>query len=209
MNSKNFDKWIRQKLLPNLPPHSVNIASKLTRVPSKYALKSEMIDWLLRRGAACDPGMRKQALYSMIEALRPREKTFQIDSILQSFGHTTIRLPPYMCDLNAIELAWAKMKRVIRDNNVTGDLSLKSLNNLTNVAVQSISADDWAGYEQHVIKIEDFYWEKDGVTSDIIDSIIINPGDDSDDTFEGDDDDKSDNDSDTSYSTNSELAQPL
>jgi transposase len=32
-----------------------------------------------------------------------------------------------MCDSNPIELAWAKIGRNVRENNVTGDLSLKKL----------------------------------------------------------------------------------
>jgi transposase len=30
-----------------------------------------------------------------------------------------------MCGLNPIELAWAKVKKIVRENNVTGDLSLQ------------------------------------------------------------------------------------
>jgi transposase len=32
-----------------------------------------------------------------------------------------------MCELNAIELAWAKVKHLIRENNTASDLSVKVL----------------------------------------------------------------------------------
>jgi hypothetical protein len=44
------------------------------------------------------------------------------DQIFNVHSHTVIRLPPYMCDLNPIELAWVKLKNLIRVNNVSGDV---------------------------------------------------------------------------------------
>ena len=36
-------------------------------------------------------------------------------------------LPPYMCELNLIELVWAKIKNYMQSQNVSGDISLKNL----------------------------------------------------------------------------------
>ena len=37
-----------------------------------------------------------------------------IDNIAKKYGHEVIRLPPYHCDLNAIELIWADEKNYVR-----------------------------------------------------------------------------------------------
>lgn len=57
MNSENFVKWLEQKLLPNIPPESVLILDNASyhsvqedKVPTKSALKQDMIDWLLKKG---------------------------------------------------------------------------------------------------------------------------------------------------------------
>lgn len=211
MNSVNFEKWINEKLLPNLPAKSIVImdnapyhCTQTNKVPSKYAVKEEMREWLFRNDIYYDEKLRKQELYCLIEAHRPKEKTFKIDAILKAFGHTPLRLPPYMCDLNPIELSWAKMKRIIRDNNTTGDLSLDALKKITDMAIESITPCDWAGYENHVIRMEDYYWDKDGITSDIIDSFVIETGGISDDSESA-----SDNSDSEDSETDSELAQPL
>jgi hypothetical protein len=71
--------------------------------------------------------MRKSALNDLIEANRPKEKYYRVEKLLERYGHQVIRLPPYMCEFNAIELAWAKVKRSVRENNTAGQLSLHAL----------------------------------------------------------------------------------
>ncbi|KAJ8875938.1 hypothetical protein PR048_023846 [Dryococelus australis] len=50
-----------------------------------------------------------------LEAIRWTQEILKrwTNGILQSHGHDVIRLPPYMCELNDIELAWAKAKRLV------------------------------------------------------------------------------------------------
>jgi transposase len=103
--------------------------------------------------------MRKQELFSLVAANKPREKTYRIDAMLASFGHTVLRFPPYRCDLTPIELAWAKVKRLVWLNNVTGDLSLQSLVDLTKTAIASVTKEHWAGYSKHVQMLEQQYWD--------------------------------------------------
>jgi transposase len=134
MNSANFEKWAFEKLVPNLPPHAAIFLDnapyhciQVDKPPSAYALKSDMISWLRNNGVDCNATMHKDSLYKLIVPLKPKEKAFKIDRILSDYGHTVVRLPPYMCDLNPIELAWAKIKRIVREHNVTADLSLQKL----------------------------------------------------------------------------------
>jgi hypothetical protein len=48
-----------------------------------------------------------------------------------------------MCEFNAVELAWAKIKRAVRDNNTAGQLSLHALQMQTAEAMPSVTSDDW------------------------------------------------------------------
>jgi hypothetical protein len=63
-------------------------------------------------------------------------------------------------------------------------------------------AEDWDGYYWHVQRLEDQYWEKDGIVADVIDKFIVNIQDDS-------SDDESSSDSSSSMESDLELAQPL
>jgi hypothetical protein len=78
-----------------------------------------------------------------------------------------------------IELAWAKIKRIVRENNVTGDLSRQKV---TKDAVAFVTKEGWEVFCRHTEAVESQYWERDGILSDVIDCIVINlnPGSDSD-----------------------------
>jgi transposase len=67
--------------------------------------------------------MRKEELFLLVKENQPKEKRFPIDQYLSALGHTVGRLPPYMCDLNATEKAWAKVKNYARDANTRGKLT--------------------------------------------------------------------------------------
>lgn len=105
-----------------------------------------------------------------------------------------------MCELNAIELAWAGIKRYIREHNVTGDMSLTQLQQVTEMAINSITPTDWEGYTSHVKKIEDEFWRKDGLMEDVIDNFIISAG-----GMDSSDEENSEDES----TSDSELARPL
>jgi hypothetical protein len=112
-----------------------------------------------------------------------------------------------MCDLSPIELAWAKMKRLVRLNNVTGNFSQQSLMDITKSAIASVTKEDWVGYSKHVQILEEQYWEKDGQLLDVIDNIIISFGaTDSNSSESSIDSSSSDNDSDSDLTDTSELA---
>ena len=55
--------------------------------------------------------MTKFELMHLVQINKNAEKTYKIDELIKSHGHNVLRLPPYMCDLNPIELAWAQLKR--------------------------------------------------------------------------------------------------
>lgn len=205
MNGTNFEKWVTQKVIPNLKPASVVVMDnapyhgiQIDKPPTKYATKPTMIEWLSNRGIKCDSSMRKPELFDLIVAHTPSEKVFVIDELLKEKGRTVLRLPPYMCDLNPIELAWAQIKRYLRERNTTGDMSMKRLEQLTREAIESVSPSDWKGFIHHTVRLEEEFWKNDGIQEEAIDRIVISLGADFDDS---DDDDGS--------SSEEELATPL
>lgn len=57
MNRENFTKWLIEKLLPNIPEHSVIVLDNAPyhsvledKIPTKSSLKKDIIEWLTKQG---------------------------------------------------------------------------------------------------------------------------------------------------------------
>jgi hypothetical protein len=67
MDHVNFEKWVRDKLIPSLRINSVVImddapyhSMHVDKVTSKYSVKTEIIACMRSKGISCDEKMRKQ-----------------------------------------------------------------------------------------------------------------------------------------------------
>jgi hypothetical protein len=101
---------------------------------------------------------------------------YHIDTLFAALGHAVIWLPPYMCDLNPIELAWRQSKNYVRSHNTAGDMSLTRLQELVQGAIKGVTKEEWASYCRYVTNIEIYYREEDAIMKDVIDNFIINLG---------------------------------
>ena len=52
----------------------------------------------------------KRELYKLIKTSNFTPK-YTVDEMVKAAGHEVLRLPPYHCELNPIELAWSQVKR--------------------------------------------------------------------------------------------------
>ena len=180
MNAVNFEKWIREKLLPNVPPNSVIVMEDIpyhgvesNKPPSKYSTRKDMIQWLAGNNVPYTKTMRRHELSTLVQQHKKSEKTYQIDELIKLHGHEALRLPPHMCVLNPIELAWAEVKQKIRENNTTSTLSIGDLEILVKQVIQEVTPVGWENFCAHVEKIEQEYWKKDGLLEDVMDNLTM------------------------------------
>lgn len=178
MNSITFKKWFIEQLLPNIKPNSVIVMDnapyhsvQLDKAPTTASLKSEMQDWLKRRNIPFDSSMTKPELYELVKINKEPNRRYEIDEIAKAHGHEVIRLPPYNCDLNPIELIWGRVKNSIARKNSTQKLS--DLLRLTGTEIDAITALDWQSVVQHTQQIEETYWKDDIIIDRQVDQMII------------------------------------
>uniref|UniRef100_A0A8D9E559 Tc1-like transposase DDE domain-containing protein n=1 Tax=Cacopsylla melanoneura TaxID=428564 RepID=A0A8D9E559_9HEMI len=184
MNFENYQKWIQERLIPNLPTNSVVVIDnapyhnvQVNRAPTSSSRKSEMTKWLSERNIPHSESMLKPQLYTLIKLYKPQHKTFKIDSILANAGHSALRLPPYHPDLNPIELVWSQLKGRVAKRNV--NFSMSEVTKLVTEECNAITEEDWRSCCNHTRKIEEAYMEREPLLDVMSEEIVIHLGRDS------------------------------
>ena len=106
----------------NAPYHSV----LLEKMPTMSWKKSDLRDWLVKKGDQPSEDMMKMELYHMAKNLCVGKK-YRIDTIAEKAGHKVVRLPPYHCQYSPIELIWGQVKSHVSKNNTFRMAALKPL----------------------------------------------------------------------------------
>ena len=83
---------------------------------------------------------------------KSRFKKCVIDEMAKKRGIILLRLPPYHCELNPIELIWAQMKGYVARNNTT--FKIKDVRELLKYSLNIITKENWKEAIKHVIKEE-------------------------------------------------------
>ncbi|XP_052124354.1 uncharacterized protein LOC113215480 [Frankliniella occidentalis] len=113
MCAKRFTKWFKEQLMTNIPANSVIVMDNASyhsvlkdRAPTMGDLKKDIVAYMVDKNIPCDE--KKQTKAEMIAVIKERgiQKRYEIDELANSHGHTVLRLPPYHCELNPIELVW-------------------------------------------------------------------------------------------------------
>lgn len=198
MDHNVFENWFFNTLLPAIPPASTIVmdnasyhSRKKDKAPTSSSTKSTMIQWLQERKVQFRPDLRKPELYQIVKLHKPPVPTYVIDSKATELGFKVIRLPPYHCQYNAIEMVWSNLKSYVKGRNKT--FKLKDVKELFFEAVDHVSPDMWSKYIDHVKKIMDADWNSEGLSDKSVQEFIINlcPGDDDSDSESDSEDDSS------------------
>ncbi|XP_047998733.1 uncharacterized protein LOC125236081 [Leguminivora glycinivorella] len=122
MNAQHFEEWLTG-ILPRLKPNSVLVldnapyhSRKLESGPVKKWNKGQIIQWLHERNVPCDMSMIKTELWALVET-QPKVNKMAVDELAAAHNVTILRLPPYHCELNPIELVWAQVKGHVAKKN--------------------------------------------------------------------------------------------
>lgn len=186
MNSENYEKWLINKLIPNLPPNSVVVTDnapyhniQVDKAPTSNSKKADMVAWLDSKNISFSPGLLKPQLYEIIKSHKKGYITYKFDNLLQEHGHVSLRLPPYHPDLNPIENIWAQVKNNVAQKNVHFKLDI--VNGLVEAEFDAVTIEDWNKRCQKVIRNENKYLENEHHIDIITDELIININNDSED----------------------------
>ena len=177
MNGDNFFKWVKEKLIPHLPPKSVLIIDnapyynlQVDKCPTQASRKADIQAWLTRQQIPFGATLLKAELLQICKQHKPTP-SFLLDKILKQYGHDCLRLTAYHAELNSIELIWATMKGYITRRNIS--FKMTDVIQLTHDAIEAVTEDDWAFSCRHVEEVERKYWDADIAVEAVMEKIVI------------------------------------
>jgi len=96
---------------------------KKEKIPSTTTKKADIIKWLQEKGEVIDRPMVIPQLLDIVKRLRPQYDKYLIDDLAETHNRTILRLPPYHCELNPIEMALVNVTHHVKINNTSYKLS--------------------------------------------------------------------------------------
>ncbi|GBO17964.1 hypothetical protein AVEN_81248-1 [Araneus ventricosus] len=172
MDGNHFESWFKSKLIPKLEPNSIIVMDnasyhsvKEEKLPTQSWRKKGIQEWLTNKNIPWGSDLLKLELLQIVSTVKHKFDGYRIDKIASETGHKVLRLPPYHCELNPIELIWAQVKGYIARQNQT--FKLPEVKNLLLEALDKVSGNDWKNAVAHVTKIEKEFWTMDGLIEDV------------------------------------------
>lgn len=137
--------------------------------PNMSWKKEDMENWLEDKGETLDKPIIKVRLMEMVRRGKPVYVKTVIDEYVKSKDMVVLRLPPYHCELNAIELAWSSIKNHVKMNNTT--FKIEDVEKLLREGVERCTPEMWSDFVKTTEKVEERLWDIDFIVEDVMENI--------------------------------------
>lgn len=181
MDAAHFEKWLSQ-ILNKIEPGSVIVmdnapyhSRRLEKLPTTSWRKGDIIKWLQEKQIPFEETMLKVQLLDIVKVHKPKFVKYVVDEMALERGVTILRLPPYHCELNPIELIWAQIKNEVARRNKT--FKLNDVQELLQIAISNVLPQTWQNCLRHILKEEQRMWDLDIRVEITVEPIVINPND--------------------------------
>lgn len=176
MNADVFEEYFEQ-MLDLIPPGSVIVldnasyhSRKIEKIPTTAWRKGDIKQWLSEKEILFEEDMVKKELLTIVSTIKHEYSKCVVDEMAEKRQIIVLRLPPYHCELNPIELVWAEIKNFVSTRNTT--YKMKDVELLFHNAIDTVTPEKWRRCVEHVIKEEKKMWQLDNMLDDI-EPIII------------------------------------
>lgn len=154
--------------MDNAPYHS----RRQEKIPSANWKKADIQQWLRGKNVNFENTDIKLDLMNKVRSVKEKFKIYAVDELAKKSGIEVLRLPPYHCELNPIELVWADVKGHVARNNTT--FKFENVKNLLKEAIDRVTPLRWQKSIEHTIKEEEKFYKIDFTIDEVADSFIIN-----------------------------------
>lgn len=143
--------------------------------------KVNIISFLQEHNVPFPPNSKKEDLVNILVSQCKNIKCkYAIELICEKLGVSVLRLPPYHCYLNPIELAWSQLKRNIRKKNKTPQKPDSVISHVVS-SCNLISSVNWKNYCRKIVRAENESKIETGlIIHDSLKRILVNCDEDED-----------------------------
>jgi hypothetical protein len=160
MDGNLFQNWVINQLIPaltkldrkcvvvfdNAPYHSV----QLDKPPTFSSKKSQMQEWLINHDVEIEQNFSKKQLWDLIKPFKiVSNRRYVTDEALRQHGHEVLRLPPYHCQYNPIEMAWGFCKSYYNKHITSRPSSKDRVTNLWLESISKCTPEMWQNFCRH------------------------------------------------------------
>ncbi|RVE43879.1 hypothetical protein evm_011495 [Chilo suppressalis] len=170
-----FKKWLFDVLLKVLTPGTIIImdsrdlhGKQINNTITRYNTKQDMLKWLKFNNVPCNEDMHKADLYELTQKFTRREKIFDIDRLLKSFGYEVLRIPFGCNNLSITDLLWNYISSymVLKPKELDSPLLMKEF---ILTKIHSSLSEKWDDFEKLIIAWENEFLNLDIMTESILD----------------------------------------
>lgn len=173
MDGNTFYNWMTN-ILPRLKENSVIVMDnapyhsvKKEKIPNTSTRKADIIEWLQEKGQVIDRPMVIAELLDMVKQLKPLYDNYLIADLVETHNRKILRLPPYHCELNPIELAWAFVKGHVKKNNTS--YKLCDVKTLLMEGIKRVDENNmWTNFIRHTTEEEEKFYNIDFIIDDML-----------------------------------------
>lgn len=178
MTADVFEDYFSE-MIKSIPKKSVIVMDNASyhsrlveKLPSSSWRKEDIKNWLDEKDIEYDNDFLKKELLKLANVHKQKYKIYAIDQMALERNIIVLRLPPYHCELNPIELIWAQVKGFVARNNTV--FKLKEVRELFKTAINNVSDENWRNAINHVLKEEQKMWNLDNLVETTVEPIVIN-----------------------------------
>lgn len=166
MNAEVYEEWFKNMLLSLEEPSTIFIdnapyhSRQIDKMPTQANKKHEIINWLRDNGENVDDSILKIELLKLLKT-KKKPKRYVIDEMAAEYGHIVLRIPPYHCQYNAIELIWAQVKGHAARSNTSPPFTANKMLELLKNACNHVTAVNWASVVERTKRVIMSDWDRD------------------------------------------------
>ena len=178
MNGESYKCYFEKSICQNIPKHSVIVidnapyhSKSMENYPTSKWRKQQFVDWLTEKNITFSDKALRAELWTLVKSEREKFPDKVMETVAKEYVHEILRLPPYHCELNPIELAWAAEINYVAGENK--DMSLDLVEKLFRKKREEFLEDFWRKCVEHAKKIEENYRESDRIQDNKVEQLII------------------------------------